>query len=360
MASLICPQCGTKRIFAAKTKDLVCKTCSTKLSVSVKDGVVSIRPATKKDAPDKMKLPETPKPILKKSAPVAPELVPVAPAKRVSPPAVEISRSFEPMKRGNLELDQHLNEFIVFSKRVVTFAAVAVGLVLVVGTFGVMSYVKSMRLESEKTIATQLQSIRIQASELAALEVQSRLEKSFQEQNIASLVEAATQKKVAQAIDQQVQEAVTKAMASMQEEINSVGRIAEAGSRLRIGLRTGLVDLVDIQKNAPNEAVKERAASLLKAVAKDYEDAAWVSMKAHNATNVVQFLRQISDMPKELDLNSEKNLVECVHKELDMGCVALAFLALREKTGVAFNVFDIEQVEVWLKSHPELAVNTNQ
>ncbi len=341
MANLFCPYCAALLAFDERAHVRACGNCGTEIHLERSNGQVTVTARANEEELRKLPAPET----------AASLAASAGPADELS----SLERSQPQDFRGSLWLsgrkgpEEELSQLIRFSKRALWTALAVVLLAVAVGLLVVFAALRMMKTST----ATELSGTRQAATATAAAAAEQRLDKALADGSLKTLVEDISLKTASSAAEAQAHESIGKAMNSVESELRWIGEIADAGSRLRIGLRSGLDDLVKIETTSGNALARERAARLLNAIAKDYEDAALVSLKAHNMTNVVDLLRDLSEMPRDLDFNNRTNLVACIHKELDMGCVALAFLALREKTGNHFELFDVGAVDDWFKRQAE-------
>jgi hypothetical protein len=92
----------------------------------------------------------------------------------------------------------------------------------------------------------QISQIREQSGAIALTEAQKRVDNAFRTTNVETLVENATKREVGSAVERRVQTEVDKVMASVQQDISTLGRIADAGSRMRQGIRSGYDELIGL------------------------------------------------------------------------------------------------------------------
>ena len=87
-------------------------------------------------------------------------------------------------------------------------------------------------IDNTKELAS-ISQIRGEAAAIALTEAQKRVDSAFRTTNVETLVDNAARREVGTAIERRVQTEVDKVMASVQQDISTLGRIADAVSRVQ-------------------------------------------------------------------------------------------------------------------------------
>lgn len=258
------------------------------------------------------------------------------------------------------ECENHYKELVEFFKHLVWLVSVAVGIVVAVGALFLYHNIDEVKRDAKKAIDktrenanADIEKIRVEAGELAREEAKRNVEQAFKENNIQLLVESTAKKEVGDAVDRRVRVEVDKSMASIQEEIKSLGKLSDSGARLRLGMRAGLDGIWIVLTNAANQSTRDQARSLLISIANDYEAAIKADMVLNSSTNILEYVRRYTDFPAEIPIDTCSNLLQVIRTESNMRNVALAYFMLREKSGRRFQLFSEDAVETWLRDYPE-------
>jgi hypothetical protein len=177
-------------------------------------------------------------------------------------------------------------------------------------------------------------------------EAKRRVEEEFSSRDITDLVEAAAKRKVGRTIDRQIQEEVGQTVSRLQDQIVETTKIADLGMRMRVtGSRDAFVELTKKYRETDDPDVRRTEKIILESVTADFEKTHIDANRQDNLT-----AQQILSM----ELRGSSNLVSTtagfvnvIRTNQDLNVVCNAFLALRESTGVHFQMFDMDAVEKW-------------
>ena len=268
------------------------------------------------------------------------------------------------------EVEIHYKELRSYFEGLVTKTLITLGIVVSVGLilfYKDMSQVRSdansaiERIRSQAkteieqardSVNRELSAIRAEAASIARDEARKGVDDAFKTTSISTMIEDAAKKEVGSVIEREVRNEANRVMHSIQADISSLGQIADTGMQMRVGLRSGLNQLLELQRTASNENTRMWAKRLFESIATDYDTVTQESLRQFNQ-NALQALEIYSQ--GKIKLSNEHNpvprLLEVIESDRDLRHIAFAFLALREATGVPFRMFDIEGVNHWCDEH---------
>jgi len=258
----------------------------------------------------------------------------------------EISRTLQPG-------ESHYNHLIEYFKWLVGITFGAAAIVIGVGGFFFYRNISDMKADAKTEIAAAAESahkeiIRIgeQASGVALGEARSRVEEAFRKEDVVSMVRAAAVRQVGPAIEERVDKELDRAGRQIQESIDTMGRIADLGVKMRLGLREAADQLKQLGSTSSNLDERRRAQRLYVSIAGDYE-----SMELRQLGEAKS--GALATFREDQGGNASDPLPELL-KEISMGSdlnrISLAYLALRDVTGQRFAMFDLEAVEQWCRT----------
>lgn len=204
---------------------------------------------------------------------------------------------------------------------------------------------------AKESAASQISQVRQQAAGIALNEAQRRVDDAFRTTNVQGLVEDAARRQVGPVIDRQVRSEVDRVMGSLQDDISSLGEIADAGAYMRGGGRPGLDKLLGLQKS-PNERIRDRAKAILEAITNDYERARIRDIKEAGFNSPEEMFR--ANHSENIKAEMIADMVKTIRTDSNLYLVSEAFLQLRGITGYPFRMFDMEAVERWCVQNKEL------
>lgn len=196
---------------------------------------------------------------------------------------------------------------------------------------------------TKNTTDKQVSQIRDQSASIALNEAQQKVDSAFRSNNVEAMVENAAKREVGPVIDRQVRTEVDREMNSVQKDLTYLGKIADAGTSVRLGFRKGLNQLITLQKNAPNDVMRQRVESLLNTITDDYER---VSKEELDDSSVREFLSNSKNSS-----NVIADSVKSIREEQNLSEIATEFIILRAATGYPFKMFDFQAVENWCSQH---------
>jgi hypothetical protein len=185
--------------------------------------------------------------------------------------------------------------------------------------------------------------VRERSAGIALGEAQRRVDEAFHGDNVQAMVERAAKSQVAPVIERQLQTEVDRAMDSVQLDLEWLAKILDASGYMRGGSRSGMERLQSIQRNAPTERIRQRASTLFDTIAKEYEQFVKDEAKEGGFTSVLQ--SRYGTQSNEPQVIPE--LVATIRSEKMLSEVAIAFVALSERTGQDFRMFDFDAVSKW-------------
>lgn len=269
---------------------------------------------------------------------------------------------------SGIDAELHYNSLLAFFKNLVWLATIFITIIIGLSAaflFKSIADIKSEIAEVKETAKQainntkeltdlQISNIQEKASKIAIDEARSRVEEAFRSTNIMSLVESAAEKQVGVEIEKQVQNKVVEAFDAIQRDITILGKIADAGMKMRIGIRSGLDELIELQKNSKNENVRLRAKVMLESIAFDYERACKeILNEEKESKEPISFYQKMSQNEFKEGSNTITGLIKVIHTENDLTMLGMSFLGLRDLTGYPFKMFDIVEVDNWCKMNPD-------
>jgi len=293
-----------------------------------------------------------------------------------------------------IDAELHYKSLTDYFKYLVTITAMGVGILVAVGLYITYRDMSSMRAEVKQNLSDvkgeirqnmadvkgdtkqvvegtrdqaktaidstrdaaslQISQIREQSAAIALGEAQRRVENAFRTTNVETLVEDAARRQVGVVIERQAKGEVDRAMDSLQQDITMPGRLADAGAKMRIGMRSGWDQLFSLINSSTNENVLQRGKAIFESIATDYESYVKESMGGHSAleTEYGEKLKELRSKPEFV-----QGMIARIRSGRDLHEVATSFLTLREVMGRPFKMFDIEAVEQWCAQHSQQCQN---
>ncbi len=193
---------------------------------------------------------------------------------------------------------------------------------------------------------SELARIKDDSARVAQAEAQKRVEEVFAKPDIQAMLQSAAKKQVGAVISREVKDEVERSVESVHEDMQELSVNANAAMRMRLGLRSGLTELIERSKTAPAPLIRQNAAELLTSIALDYDQVIKAEL-ARVAPNTPAGLVQMW-VPKAKGI---AGVVDFLRTEGDLNRVAYAFAALRELTGDKFRMFDLDGVDNWCKQN---------
>lgn len=254
-------------------------------------------------------------------------------------------------------VEKEYEHMISFHKWIVHTILIALGIVIA-GGLGIfyrdMSQVRSQAAaamsETKDAASREISNVRDDAAKIAIGEARKRVDDAFRSENIQAMIDTAAKRQVGPAIDRRVRQEVDLVMAGLEQQISTLGEIADLGTRMRVGLRSGLEGLTLKANAATNETERRMAQDLLAKISSDYETLHRGSLRGPPPITARQALSGVPDL--HFDPNNPKPvpaIVRIIREEANLNVVALAFLALGETTGHQFRMFELDSVEQWCK-----------
>jgi hypothetical protein len=261
------------------------------------------------------------------------------------------------------DTEAHYTHLLTYFKNLIRITGI-VCMVVMYLTYRNVSEIKSEMAEVKKEAKAAIESttananlqivqIRERAAEIALTEAKQRVNDAFKAKSVSEMVEAAAKKQVGEQIEKQVRHEVENALYQIQYDITSLGRMANAGMQMRMGYRAGLEELLKTANSAATAYERDRARMLLDSIAGDIEREAEERVLRSQADNTtaLQTLNECGRYEFDNKTVTVQDLLKVTRTHKDLYVVSLAFLALRDKTGVHFKMFDISDVERWCTNH---------
>src|SRR5438552_1411550 len=144
------------------------------------------------------------------------------------------------------------NHLLSYFKYLVTLTLIALGVIGAAGGFVFFSKLNDA-MEDAKSKATRV----------ATEEAHKSVMKAFDEKNINAMILRAAEQKVGTVTDKIVEQQVASRLRPIEERIVLIGRISQAETRIRLGFRDGLEELIGILTSTHDTAVLNFAKSTL-------------------------------------------------------------------------------------------------
>ncbi len=231
-----------------------------------------------------------------------------------------------------------------YFKELVKYASIAITVIASIALFftwqdraAMKEELRSMIAEAQQTVReTQIQvnqeidKIKSRASEIAIQEAEKKIHETLSTGSVNEIVVKAIDSFTAQ----KVEDIVQKATDSVKAEILLLGTIVDNATKMRIGHREGLDNMLKIIKNEENALMRNKALEIFNVIASDYEKFAkdsWVSPSYDQ-----------SDIAAVKKLKSK--LVQEIEVETSLGPMAELFLSLRSLGEEKLGMFDFDGV----------------
>jgi hypothetical protein len=256
--------------------------------------------------------------------------------------------------------ERHFNTVIGCFRTLVRWVAVFGSAVLV--SFGALYWkdrndlqaqittVRERAEESIKAVEEQakrrIDQIRDDAGKVAITEAQRRVEEAFHTSNVAAMVQTAAQREVGAAVGQQLQREVDHALATVQGDIDSLAGVSDAAMRMRFGFRQGLDDLKRFSAAEVPARTRTAAMTLLQSITRDYETRMLELLDQSYDRKAVNAVKQWLEVADDATVPTPA-IVKIIRSDATLDQVAIGFLALRQRTGTPFRMFDFAEVERW-------------
>jgi hypothetical protein len=179
-------------------------------------------------------------------------------------------------------------------------------------------------------------------------EAKKRVDEEFNSREITELVEAAAKHKVGRTIDRQIQEEVAVSVGRVQDQIIETTEIENLVIEIRLlGFRDAFDELTKRYKQSDDPGIRRTEKIVLDSVITDY-DKVLVSTLRRDGRTAQQQLSAWVPRPVDQPIPvSTANFVRVIRIDKDLNRVGLAFLALRDSTGVHFPMLDFDAIEKW-------------
>jgi len=118
---------------------------------------------------------------------------------------------------------------------------------------------------------------------------------------------------------------------------------------MRVGFRDEFDELSKRYKEADDEGLRHSERIILDSITADYEQRWKANVERRKITALQTIPFQLA--PGEKVPTSTADLVKMVRDDKNLDNICLAFLALRDSTGVHFPMFDTDAVEKWCREN---------
>ncbi len=133
-------------------------------------------------------------------------------------------------------------------------------------------------------------------------------------------------------------------------EVKSTLNIADMAMRMRIGLRSGLIDLEYVALHSDNEVQRISANNLLQRISADYDSVHSRTIES-NIPNDLSAIKQMMILqPTDSDSAAYARLIDIIQHNDDLNEVSFSFIVLRKFTKYPFKMFDIKSVTKWYEN----------
>lgn len=267
------------------------------------------------------------------------------------------------------ESEKHYNSLISYFKHLVWITGGILSIIFIV--VGIIFYQDRSDMRDELNDVKQFAKQAIESTKdaadnqingirtIAIDEARIRVERAFQEHNIKSLVDSAARDIVFKSIQNQLRNEVNKSLVKIENDLNELSKISDAAMRMRVGLRSGLIDLNNLKSTLKNDYLRKRAKTICENICSDYDR---INEKGYKEVYPDTLKpAEIKEVPYGFDVIKADipNLIKIIRTEDDLNFVAAAFIILRRKTGIQFRMFDIQQVNKWWSENRDKYVKEN-
>ena len=264
---------------------------------------------------------------------------------------MNMDRNPQPPDSGQIvDAEAQFRAVFEYFKWLVKVTLVSLGIIIGVGMFFFYRDINQYKVEAKRmideTTTEELAKLKDEASKIALREAQQRVDAAFRTTNVQALVENAARRMVGSVVERQVRRETSRAFELVQSQINAMGKLADLGTKMRIGLREGMEGLIEISRNSPDHDIRERARKLFETIADDYERVELEQLQEMKIDPKQYYRINEPEATKRIPYE-----VEIIRSSRTLGLVAYSFQRLKFTTGFPFSMFDIEQVEEWCRDN---------
>jgi hypothetical protein len=247
------------------------------------------------------------------------------------------------------DAEAHYTNLLAYFQHLVWLTGGALGVVVLVG-----GYLFHSNLQDNLRDASE--NAKREATRVATEESQKAVKTAFDEKNVNALIEQVAKEKVSAVTDKMVEgkvgpiadriieQRLTSRLQPIELRMLLLARVSESAARMRLGLRPGLDELLNLVNGTQDPDVARSARSTLALVTADYETVFQRNTQGSPTRKAADLLAnfRFGVQPKTLH-----EVVEIISDDADLNYVALAFLTFNDLTGEKTKMFDFAAVKKW-------------
>jgi hypothetical protein len=249
------------------------------------------------------------------------------------------------------DAEAHYTNLLAYFKHLVWLTGGALGLVVLVA-----GYLFHSNLQD--SLRDVRQDAKAEATQVAREEAERGVKAVLSGTDMKELVQRVAQEGVAEAVTADMVEEKVGPLADrmvehklqpVEQRMLLLGRISDEGTRMRVGLRSGLDELRLIANGTGDPKALQFAKDRLTLITNDYDTVEERNVQrspTHKAIDALGTYR-FGERPSSLH-----DVVQIIDNDADLNYVALAFLAFRDLSGEQYvKMFDFTAVKSWCASH---------
>lgn len=192
-----------------------------------------------------------------------------------------------------------------------------------------------------------------EAVEAAVAIAREEARKTVEAEFKASPVKQTIDEVAAREISGAVRAQISAQIAGVRTQLLEVGRIADIGMRIRIGLSVApLEELKEIERNHADPVIRQFATQTRELITTDYDNSMaryWLSIRPEDRGMMVRGVLQLRSDDPISDKEILIKLFGLFREQQALGEKVNTTLYLRELSGSKYSVLDFEAVEKWAK-----------
>ena len=264
-------------------------------------------------------------------------LPPQQPAQAPKPPDPPIPQ----LSQAQIEYDRLTGYF----EKLVKYTYGAILLVLAAAGVFLWRSTDDVKTQATAAIKTIQEKTKSEAQDVAKSEAQNAIDRAFEKENIEKMIEAAAQKKVGVALDEEVQRKLRERIDSVRVLTTKIAQVTNHSAMVLQGNRAGLDELRKDQEDS-DSTVRAFATSTLKQLGANYERELTLTTPMDNTFQFFPSYRL-------RDLMGKIRQFQGAHAPEE---IAKAFLDMKRRVqsdGLQWDVptFDIAAAEKWCAVH---------
>lgn len=192
--------------------------------------------------------------------------------------------------------------------------------------------------------------IKEQSAEIALEEAKKSIRETFKENNIQSLIEKEANRHLRLYAEREIRNQLASSLTEIQNEFDLSLKIADAGMRARRGYRSGLDDLLEYKSMNNDPNIRNRAKSYLRSVGEFFTQLISKEINNYDDFNTpIDYINSYRSPKSKIE--DIPDLIDLIRNGKETDEIAAAFMSMRYITGVQFEMFNIEQINVWCREN---------